>query len=57
MTSTPLRAVRGRLRLAVAGAAAPTPLGAPGGVLVPGASLAFGPMGSNEPEPGRGVTR
>jgi hypothetical protein len=53
-----------RLRLAVAGAAvvtvltaataaaAPTPMGAPGGVRVPGASLALGPMGSNDPEPG-----
>jgi hypothetical protein len=27
-------------------------MGAPAGVLVPGASLAFGPMGSNDPEPG-----
>jgi probable HAF family extracellular repeat protein len=53
-----------RLRLAVAGAAvvtvltaataaaAPTPMGAPGDVSGPGAPLALGPMGSNDPEPG-----
>jgi hypothetical protein len=53
-----------RLRLAIAGAAvvtvltaataaaAPTPMGAPGDVSGPGAPLALGPMGSNDPEPG-----
>jgi hypothetical protein len=37
---------------AATAAAAPTPKGGPAGVPVPGAPLALGPMGSNDPEAG-----
>jgi hypothetical protein len=40
------------LTAVTAAAAPPAPMGAPPGVRVPGASLALGPMGSNDPELG-----
>ena len=42
---------------AATAAAAPTPMGAPAGVRVPGAALALGPMGTNDPELGSRTAR